>query len=454
MGAAATAREGGADAGVPENFGAAVQAWLERAEAPAAGWLGALRAEALSKLQAEGLPTGSMEPWRACPPTQIVRGAYSFSPSVAPGLDLAGALAALPEWLRSDVQARVVVVDGALVGVDGELPAGWDVASLAEPAAALEGRLGASLEGAKEGRGFGLLNTAAFGGGAHLSVKAGAALASAPVALVYVSTQAQGACFPRSFIECGAGAEATLLEVYLSAPEAAGALTCAVTEVELADGAILEHLRLNEEAATAAQLSELSVRQGRDSRYNARVVSLGGQQLRLETRARLEGQGASCDLEGLYYARAAQRFDHRLEVEHLAPDTSSEQRWRGLIDDEALAAWDGMTLVRASAPRASGHQQNRNLLLSEQAVVHTKPHLEIDVDEVTASHGATVGQLDAAQIFYLQSRGLDAETARAMLTFAFVREIIDSVRLEGLRARVSGELLARLPGGDRLQEAG
>jgi len=167
---------------------------------------------------------------------------------------------------------------------------------------------------------------------------------------------------------------------------------------------------------------------------------------------RFAGEGAECTLNGVYHATGDEHVDHRTLVDHASPDCESHETYRGLVDGRGRAVFDGTMVVRRDAQRSSAHQENRNLLLSDDAVVNTKPHLEIDADDVKASHGATVGALDDAQLFYLRSRGIEESEARDMLIFAFVEALLDRIPHEPVARRLGEALLERLPHGDLVRE--
>ena len=166
----------------------------------------------------------------------------------------------------------------------------------------------------------------------------------------------------------------------------------------------------------------------------------------------LDGPGAECELDGAYVAGGRDKLDHHTLVEHRSPHCTSRQNYRGVLDDKALGVFDGIVIVHRDAQKTEAHQENRNLLLSASATVHTKPHLEIDADDVICTHGATVGSLDEDQLFYLRARGLDEATARAILTYAFVRSVVDDIGLQSLRDRLARALLHRMPEGEALEE--
>ena len=264
--------------------------------------------------------------------------------------------------------------------------------------------------------------------------------ASEPLTLVYRG-ESSGATYPRMRVELAANASMTLVERF----EGEGTFTDQVLEIVLADGARCEHIRVHSD--TGRLISAVAVKQARKSSYRSHVVSLGGALTRLDLKVSLEGEGAECNLRGAFHTRGTDHVDHHVRVDHVAPRCTSHQEYRGLLDGKSTAVFDGQAIVHRTAPGSEAHQLSRNLLLSRSANVFTKPHLEIDHDDVVASHGATVGALDESEIFYLRSRGIPEADARALLTFAFVRAIVDSLPVASLREELESVLEARLEGG-------
>ena len=182
------------------------------------------------------------------------------------------------------------------------------------------------------------------------------------------------------------------------------------------------------------------------------MVTLGGALLRFDVRVLLQGQGAECQLNGAYLVDGNDHVDHHTLVEHQAPRCRSNQTYRGIASGHGTAVFDGIVLVHRGAQKTEAHQENRNLLLSETATVHTKPHLEIDTDDVVCSHGATVGSLDESQLFYLRTRAIPEKLARAMLTYAFIERVVDEVGHEPTRDRLREAVLDRIPEGQTIRE--
>ncbi len=294
---------------------------------------------------------------------------------------------------------------------------------------------------------FAALNAALFQEGIHLRVARGRRI-DAPLVIVHEAGHEAGpeagGLFPRLRLELEEGAEATLVEIFQGG--CASALTAPVTEVICAKGASLSHLRLQVEDEAASHLGTFEAVLAEGASLASRVFSLGAARSRLLLRARMEGPGASVRAEGIYLGRGQQHHEHHTWIEHAAPECRSDETYRGILDGHATAVFDGTIEVKRDAQRTESAMENRNLLLSPDAVVHTKPRLEIDADDVKCSHGATVGQLDPDQLFYLRSRGFDQEEARGLLTLAFVRALADRIPEEALRAVVLEALATRLPG--------
>ncbi|HHH30464.1 MAG TPA: Fe-S cluster assembly protein SufD [Polyangiaceae bacterium] len=334
-------------------------------------------------------------------------------------------------------------------------PAGVTVESLSSVLAsdpeALRSTLGSAVESAQ----FAALNDALFADGVVIRIAANAQV-DTPVHVVYGAQRgsAPTATYPRVLFIAEPSSRCSLVESFVESEGAGEArhLTNAVTEVIVRDGARVEHVRFTDGTERSLQLAYLGVRLGRDAFYGSRVVTLGGALSRLELTVEFSGPGAEVELDGAYHAGGRDHVDHHVRVEHRAPHCQSRVRYRGLLDGHGHAVFDAIGVVHKDAVGSAAHQENRNLLGSEDAVVHTKPHLEIECDDVTASHGATVGTLDAAQLFYLRSRGIAREEAEGILTYAFVREVIDRIKHPPLLQRASDSMLARLPNGDLLSE--
>jgi len=291
---------------------------------------------------------------------------------------------------------------------------------------------------------FAALNTALAEDGAFIQVAADT-LVTAPIELVFLS-DAQGSPVvsnPRSLILAESGSRVAVVETYAGTT---GAVMCtnAVTQVALGEGAQVEHYKIQDEPDTAFHLSLLDVRQGPDSRFSSGSVELGSKIARNEVRVRLEGDGADVAIDSLYLPFGDQHHDNPILIEHAAPRCTSRQLYKGIADDRGHGVFNGHIIVWPGAPGTDASQTNKNLLLSDHAEIDTRPRLEIFTDDVKCTHGAAVGALDEEALFYLRSRGVPHEAARALLTYAFAREMLDLIPSESLRTHVETLVSARL----------
>ena len=237
---------------------------------------------------------------------------------------------------------------------------------------------------------------------------------------------------PRTLILAGRNANLTVVETY-TGPAGPRYFTNAVTEIVVGEGAQVEHYRLLDESPGAYHVGTTRVRQERDSSFSSASFALGTALARNDFAVTLDGPGAYCSLNGLYYTGQGQHIDNLISIDHAQPRCTSRLNYKGILDGNSRAVFGGEVLVRRNAQKSDAQQTDKNLLLSEDAEVDSKPSLMIYADDVQCSHGATAGQIDAQTLFYLRSRGLDLATASRMLVRAFASEIVDTVRPDTLR---------------------
>jgi len=229
-------------------------------------------------------------------------------------------------------------------------------------------------------------------------------------------------------------------------------LTNCLTEVIAGENASIEHYKLQQESVKAFHVAGLHAAQSRDSRFTSHSIALGASLARVDISTRFEGEGCECTLNGLYVVGGRQHVDHHTRIDHAHPHGVSREYYRGVLDGAARGVFNGKVVVHPNAQQTDAQQSNHNLLLSQDAEVDTKPELEIYADDVKCTHGATVGQLDDTMLFYLRSRGVPKDVAKALLTYAFAHDVIGRMRLGSLRARLEQILLQRLPEGSRIRE--
>ncbi len=415
--------------------GRPVPAWLSRARRSAAEWA-----------TGRGFPTRKDEDWRYTPLGPLL-GVPFERPEAAAGRRVSPATID-----RSSIDAsiaRMTFVNGLfaphLSSLTG-LPAGVTVTSLAS---ALAGG-GASLEAffspapGEHGHAFEAISTALAEDGAVISVAPGT-LVDGLIELLFYS-DGDGIPIlsnPRSMIVAGPGSRLAVVETYAGV---AGAVTCtnAVTQVVVARGATVEHYKVQDESDTGFHLGLLDVRQGPDSRLSSLSLALGSRIARHEVRVRLEGEGAHTTINGLYLPGGDRHHDNPVLVVHAAPRCTSRQLYKGIAADRGHGVFNGRIVVLPAAPGADASQTNQNLLLSDHAEIDTRPRLEIRTDDVKCTHGAAVGALDPDAIFYLRSRGVPLEQAKAMLTAAFARQILDTIAAVPLRTHLETLVAAHL----------
>jgi Fe-S cluster assembly protein SufD len=289
---------------------------------------------------------------------------------------------------------------------------------------------------------FVALNTAFWHDGAFLYVPPGIVVEE-PIRLWQMvaafNENAAYLWYRRVLLVLGRGSQATVVESF-GGPGIQYAVNT-VTEVVLEEGAHLDHYKVQEESPLAYHLACTQVELSRDSRFSTHYIGLGGGLARNEVRVRFTGENGEATVNGLYRASGTQHFDNHTVIDHAMPHCASHELYKGILDGKARGVFNGKIFVRQDAQKTDAKQTNQTLLLSDDATINTKPQLEIFADDVKCTHGATVGQLDEEQLFYLRARGIGLEEARAMLTFAFANDIIGRIEIADLRDRLEQELL-------------
>lgn len=418
--------------------------WFEQhASKPA--WIFPLRKAGMARFAELGFPTLQDEDWRFTNLAALVK--LPFRPAFD-----ASANGLTAEDLKAFTFAgldaiRLVFVNGHYVPeLSSPAEAGLRVknlaAALVEDSALVEKHLGRYAQ--DPANPFSALNTAFFQDGGFVHVAAGKTL-SRPIHLLFVSaTQEPGATAqPRNLILVEKNSRATVIESYVSTVDTAY-VTNAVTELLLEEGARLEHCKFQNESPEAFHVAAIHAKLGRNSNLIAHSIALGARLSRNNIRTQLAAEGVECVLNGLYLTRDEQLADHHMIVEHAQPHCQSHEYYNGILDGRSKGVFHGRILVRQPAQKTDAKQTNKNLLLSDEATVDTKPQLEIYADDVKCTHGATVGQLNDESIFYLRARGIGAERARRMLIHAFAGEIIDRIRCAPLRNELDRLIWDRL----------
>jgi Fe-S cluster assembly protein SufD len=397
------------------------------------GWLNALRGDALERANALSVPTPRDEEWRFTDlsplyKTSVQRADAAVAPAAA---DVAG-------FEVPEASARLTFVDGHFAA-DLSSPLARDGGALRPLATALAGHDPVVQEHlaryvALGDDPFTAVNTAWLQDGALVHVAKGRTEPAA-IHLLFVSTRADLASHPRVLVLAERGSDCTVIEDFVALHEGAY-LVNAVTEIGVADTARVRHVRLQRDSIAAFHIATCGVRLGRDARYTGTSVALGARISRYNLGIAQAGEGAQCQIDGLALIGGRQLADTHSLLDHAAPNGRSRQLHKCIVGGAGHAVFNGKIFVRRGAQLTDAAQQSRNLLLSERAHVDTKPQLEIFADDVKCAHGATVGQLDPDQVFYLKSRGLSEATARDLLTFAFAAEIVERIPVPSLVRRL------------------
>ena len=424
-------------------------------EAQPLSWMAPLRRAGINRFAELGFPTLQDEDWRFTNVAAIAK--LPFKPGLKPERsDLTREAVAGFTFGRLPA-TRLVFVNGhyaADLSSVAPHPNGIIVSSLAAAMAAhaplVEKHLTRRAPGTDNA--FAALNAAFFQDGAFIYVPAGQVV-PAPVHLLFISTAREtGATWhPRNVIVAEKDSQITLLESYVSTADERY-FTNAVTDLTLGDGAVLEHAKFQDESRSAFHMASIHAELGRGSNFVSHSIATGARLSRNNIRTHLAGEGVECVLNGLYLTHGDQLADHHMVVEHAQPHCNSHEYYNGILDGRSKGVFHGRILVRQAAQKTDAKQTNKNLLLSEDATVDTKPQLEIYADDVKCTHGATIGQLNEESIFYLRARGVGAERARRMLIHAFAGEIIERVRCAPAREELDKLVWDRLEANPHLAE--
>lgn len=397
---------------VAERHGTFVDAFEAFRAAPAFGpeWLRTARAAAFGRFLEQGFPTPKDEEWK-------------FT-NVAPIAQI--------EWRATS--ARVTLVNKSL-------PEGVTISTLQESWASQPALEGPSL---KSDHPFVLLNTAFFEDGLFIHI-APKAIVTEPIHIVCVAepgaTPAMVA--PRIFVVVGEQAQVSIVERY-EGREGQPVLTTAVTEFLVGPGAVVDHVKVQQEASSTFHLASTFVHLHRASTFTSHAITFGGRIARNDISATLAGEGAECTLNGLYVADGDTLVDTHTTIDHAQPHCPSHEVYKGILAGNAKGVFNGKIIVRPDAQKTDAKQTNKALLLSGDATINTKPQLEIFADDVKCTHGATVGQLDDDQMFYLRARGIALADARNILIHAFASDVLNGIRLDAIREELEVALVRKL----------
>ena len=416
-----------------------------RESSPTVPWLELVRGSAMERFEQLGFPSVHNEEWKYTSLAPVAK--QEFAPAMrAAELTHDSARYVFPET----ASAHLVLVNG-FFSEELSVKTGLEnVVAIDLLSAVADGRYNKiarsylARNAGYHNNGLAALNTAFVQSGLFLWIPKGIRI-DTPIQVTFLTDAetADKASFPRLLVVAEENSSATLIENYVSTREQQY-FTNAVAEIVIKDGARLEHYRLQRESPKAFHTSITSAELGRASSYDTTSINLGGRLSRHDISVVLDHEGAECWVDGLYLAGAEQHTDTHSVIDHQQPHCNSHQLYKGILDGNARAVFNGKIFVREGAQKTDAMQTNKNLLLSPQARVDTKPQLEIYADDVKCAHGAAVGQIDQEELFYLQARGINPELGRSLLTYGFAEEVIAKIKIDSIRAQLDELVLRHL----------
>ena len=410
--------------------------FAKRAPGQDQGWLRQLREQAFARFCDVGFPTTHDEDWRFTNVAPIAQTAFQLPPANSKANPRQ-----IAPYRLTGAACELVFVNGrfaADLSSVSSLPKGISVGSLAEELGRdpkpLERYLGRYLNLERDV--FCALNTAFLEDGAYVHIGRGTVL-EAPIYLLFVTTAGDAPVMthPRNLIIAEEDSQATIVEDYVSLGGGA-AFSNAATELVAGEHTVLSHYLIEREHVDAYNISTLRLQQGRSANVASHSVLLGGGLVRNNVHPVLAGEGADCLINGLFIGNGRQHMDNYMLVEHASPHCGSRQFYNGILDGHSRGVFHGRIIVHKDAQKTDAKQTNGNLLLSDDAQIDTKPQLEIYADDVKCTHGATIGQIEEDELFYLRSRGIDEPAARRLLLYAFASECLERMKPGPVRARI------------------
>ena len=406
-------------------------------------WLELVRSSAMDRFEQLGFPSVKEEDWKYTNLASLAK--EEFLPVTRRASEVGEVERfAYPET----AEAHVVVVDGFL-REDFSVKTGLgDVVAVDLLSAVEDARYNKIVRkylarnAGYHNNGLTALNTAFLQSGVFLWIPKNVKL-ERPLQITFVADAENGASFPRLLVVAEENSSATLIESFVSS-NGGKYFTNAIAEIVVKDGAQLEHYRLQRESNNAYHVSTTSAELCRTSRYATTSINLGGQLARHDISVVMDHEGAETSVDGLYMVASDQHTDTHSVIDHKQPHCTSRQLYKGILDDNGRAVFNGKVFVREGAQKTDAQQTNKNLLLSDKARVDTKPQLEIYADDVKCAHGAAVGQIDPEELFYLETRGINPELGRNLLTYGFAEEVIGKIKIDSIRAQLDETVLRQL----------
>ena len=409
---------------------------------PTVAWLEMVRSSAMDRFEQLGFPSVSNEEWKYTNLAALAKENFVPARRSEETLDVNGF--AYPET----ASAHLVVVDGFLredlsvkTGLEGVVAI--DLFSAASDARYNKlVRKYLARDAGYDNNGLTALNTAFLQSGVFLLIPKNIELET-PLQITYVADAENSASFPRVLIVAEENSSATVFENFVS-KNGGRYFTNSIAEIIVKDGARLHHYRVQRESKQAFHTATTAAELGRSSHYDTTSINLGAQLSRHDVSVVMDHEGAETSVDGLYMVGADQHTDTHSVIDHRQPHCNSHQLYKGILDGNGRAVFNGKVFVREGAQKTDAMQTNKNLLLSDKARVDTKPQLEIYADDVKCAHGAAVGQIDPEELFYLETRGINPELGRNLLTYGFAEEVIARIKIESIRTELDQTVLRQL----------
>ncbi len=409
-------------------------------------WLNDIRKDAILRFAELGFPTARNEEWRFTNVSPIAK--IPFKPAVP--LPNLLTISEIANYTVCEAKCtQLVFLNGFYsdkLSTVGFLSKGVRISSLSKAFDADRSLVEPffARHAQDEQNSFTALNMAFLEDGAFVYLPSETVLRD-PIHLLFLSNSQPDPVLsvPRSLILAAAGSHASIVESYASLDKGVY-FTNSFTEIHAGAGSTIDHYKLQRESENAFHVATLQVVQERDSSYSSHSLSLGGSIVRNNLNVTLNGTGADCTLNGLYVTKGRQHVDNHTSIDHAEPNCSSRELYKGILDDASSAVFNGRIVVRKDAQKTNARQNNRNLLLSKSAAINTIPQLQIFADDVKCNHGATIGQLNEDELFYLRSRGIDQPAARTLLTYAFASDLLRAIKLKPIQCQIDLVLLSRL----------
>ena len=398
-------------------------------------WLVEQRKDALEKFINLGFPNNKIEEWKYTNIKKIVKREYKISKNKEE-VDISN---------FTDYEPRIILINGVLSKNISSLPEEIEIMPLIE---AIEKEV-IGREMFEDNRmnedSFWTMNTAFMDAGIYLKVPDGLQI-NVPILMMNITTSVETPtiCHPRNIIEIGKDAKLSIMEQYVDSGNE-DMLTNSVTQIYTKENGVVEHIMKTNLSDKGVHIGNINAYQNKNSRINTHNFCISGKVIRNNLNFSLRGNGSYCQMNGLYLVDGKEHVDNHTTVEHLVSHCGSKEHYKGIVGGKGSAVFNGKIRVHEKAQKTDAIQHNENLLLTDDAVIHTKPELEIYADDVKCTHGATIGQIDEDALFYLRCRGIEKKEAREIMIKAYVGEIIERIEDDAMQSMLEKEVMACLP---------